>query len=163
VMARGGIGPGTRLVLIGAPDPVHMSKQLFALLTAGSTAPPLSALTPVDEMVAALNEFRPEALAGYAGVMALLADEQLAGLLRIAACSSEPVTEDVRARIRAAWGREPVDVYATTEAAIVAASTPEHPRTLEIPEDILVVEVVDATGRPVAPGVPGEKVLLTNL
>ena len=34
---------------------------------------------------------------------------------------------------------------------------------LEIPDDVLVVEVVDADNRPVAPGEVGEKVLITNL
>jgi phenylacetate-coenzyme A ligase PaaK-like adenylate-forming protein len=166
VMARSGIGPDTRLALIGAPDAVHMSKQLFAVL-GGASAPQLSALTPLDEMVESLNEHRPEALAGYAGVIALLADERLHGRLRIepsvVTCTSEPVTEDIRARVVSAWGFEPTDVYATTEAAVVAASTPEHPRTLEIPEDLVLLEVVDEDGRPTPPGVPGEKVLLTNL
>jgi phenylacetate-coenzyme A ligase PaaK-like adenylate-forming protein len=68
-----------------------------------------------------------------------------------------------RVRHHRRWGLQPVDVYATTEAAVVAASTPEHPRVLEIPEDLVVVEVVDEQNRPVPPGVAGEKVLLTNL
>jgi phenylacetate-coenzyme A ligase PaaK-like adenylate-forming protein len=167
VMAHGGIGPDTRFVAIGAPDAAHMSKQLFAILSRGRSAPHLTALTPMDGMVEALNEYRPEALAGYAGIMALLADEQLQGRLRIrprvVTCTSEPVTEDIRARIAAAWRSEPTDVYATTEAAVVAASTPEHPRTLEVPEDLVVVEVVDERNLPVPPGVAGDKVLLTNL
>jgi phenylacetate-coenzyme A ligase PaaK-like adenylate-forming protein len=166
-MARAGIGPGTRFTAIGAPDPAHMSKQLFAVLSAGRSAPSLSALTPVRELVEALNGYRPDALAGYASVMAVLAGEQLDGRLqiepRVVACSSEPVTEDVRARIAAAWEREPIDVYATTEAAVVAASTPEHPRTLELAEDLVVVEVVDDDGLAVPAGVPGAKVLLTSL
>jgi phenylacetate-coenzyme A ligase PaaK-like adenylate-forming protein len=166
VLARAGIGEGTRLSAIGAPDPAHMSKQIFAAL-ASESSPSLSALTPVPELVNALNGFRPTALAGYSGVMAALAGEQLDGRLRIeprvVACSSEAVTEDVRARIASAWGVAPVDVYATTEAAVVAASTPEHPRTLELTEDLLVVEVVDDDGRAALPGVPGAKVLLTSL
>jgi phenylacetate-coenzyme A ligase PaaK-like adenylate-forming protein len=104
---------------------------------------------------------------GYASVIGVLADEQLCGRLRIApaivGCSSEPLTDDIRARVRAAWGSEPANVYATTEAFLVGGSTPATPHALEIPEDLLIVEVVDADSRPVPDGEVGEKVLLTNL
>jgi phenylacetate-coenzyme A ligase PaaK-like adenylate-forming protein len=167
-LARSGVRPGSRMLSIAARDDVHISKQIFAALgAAGSAAPRLHALTPVAEMVAALNGFRPEVLMGYSGVLSVLADEQLCGRLRIApevlACTSEPVTADIRARMRAAWGHEPANVYAATEALVVAGSVPATPDVLEIPEDMVVVEVVDADNRPVAPGEPGEKVLLTNL
>jgi phenylacetate-coenzyme A ligase PaaK-like adenylate-forming protein len=73
------------------------------------------------------------------------------------------VTADIRARVRAAWGRDPAVGYATTEALCVAASVPDASQVLELTDDLLVVEVVDADNRPVAPGETGEKVLLTNL
>jgi phenylacetate-coenzyme A ligase PaaK-like adenylate-forming protein len=163
-----GVGPKTRLATIGAPDPVHMSKQLFSVFTAAdSTAPELSALTPMGEMVDALNAYRPEALMGYASVLALLAGEQLHGQLditpRFVWCVSETLTEDLRAGIEAAWGHDPANVYAATESPTIAVSSPEHPRALEIFEDMIIVEVVDERGDPVPPGVPGAKVLLTNL
>jgi phenylacetate-coenzyme A ligase PaaK-like adenylate-forming protein len=68
----------------------------------------------------------------------------------------------VRRRVRKAWGIEPVSGYAATEAPTIAASSPEHAE-LEIVEDVVIVEIVDDKGRPVAPGRPGAKVLLTNL
>ena len=34
-VARQGVGPGTRLVAIGSPDPLHLSRQLFAAFQAG--------------------------------------------------------------------------------------------------------------------------------
>ena len=52
--------------------------------------------------------------------------------------------------------------YAATEAPTIAASSPEHPE-LEIAEDVVVIEIVDENNRPVPPGRPGAKVLLTNL
>jgi phenylacetate-coenzyme A ligase PaaK-like adenylate-forming protein len=100
-------------------------------------------------------------------VIGLLADEQLCGRLQIApfavGCASEPLTDDIRARVRAAWGRDPANVYASTEAFLVGSSTPATPQALEIPEDLLIVEVVDARNRPVPDGEVGEKLLLTNL
>ena len=44
----------------------------------------LATTDPLHEMVDALNEFRPDVLATYASIVALLADEQRAGRLRIA-------------------------------------------------------------------------------
>lgn len=46
MLARIGVTPGTRLVAIGAPSPLHITKQLFATFQAGrQDAPRLSALT----------------------------------------------------------------------------------------------------------------------
>ena len=59
-------------------------------------------------------------------------------------------------------GPRPVQVYATTEAPIVAAGGLEH-RELRIFEDLVWIEVVDEQNRPVPAGTPGYKVLLTNL
>jgi len=168
LFGRLGITPATRLVAIGAPGAVHLTRQLFATFRSGREgAPRLSVLTPLDEIVAALNAYQPEALLGYASIGRLLAEEQLAGRLRIrlrvAAFGGETVTDELRERVGAAWGIRPANIYASTEAPIVAASTPAHPDALELTEDALVVEVVDERGRPVPPGVPGFKVLVTTL
>jgi phenylacetate-coenzyme A ligase PaaK-like adenylate-forming protein len=79
------------------------------------------------------------------------------------AFGSEPLTVEMRERIFEAWGIDPGEYYATTEAATIASSTPEHPRALEIFEDQYVIEIVDEANRPVAPGTAGAKVLVTNL
>jgi phenylacetate-coenzyme A ligase PaaK-like adenylate-forming protein len=167
VLARFGVGPGTRLAAIGAPSPIHLSKQLFAALQPPGAPPSrLSVATPLDELVAALNTAQPEALIGYASVMGLLAQEQLDGRLgiepRTVVTGAELLTEDAEQRIGAAWGVRAFQVYATTEAPIVAASS-AGADALEVPRDLVVVEVVDERNRPVQPGEPGHKVLLTNL
>jgi phenylacetate-CoA ligase len=166
VFARLGIGPDTRLVAIGAPGPTHLTRQLFSIFQSGRETPRLSVLTPPAALVEALNAYRPEAVLGYASLWALLADAQLEGRLRIhprvALLGGEPLTEDVRRRIGEAWGIEPANVYATTEAPIVAVGDGRH-AGLDITEDLLVVEVVDADYQPVAAGVAGERVLVTSL
>jgi phenylacetate-coenzyme A ligase PaaK-like adenylate-forming protein len=144
-IARQGIGPETRLVAIGSPDPLHLSRQVFVAFQAGRPGVPrLSVTTPLDEMVDALNAYRPEAIVGYPTVAALLADEQLEGRLdiapRILAFGSEPITADIVRRVEAAWGVRPANVYATTEVPIVASSSPQDP-CLDIAEDLAVVEV----------------------
>ena len=74
------------------------------------------------------------------------------------AVGSEVLTEDADARIRAAWGQPPFDVYASTEGAIMASSSPAHVG-MHVSEDLLVVESVDEAGDPVAPGELGHHVL----
>jgi phenylacetate-coenzyme A ligase PaaK-like adenylate-forming protein len=167
-MLRLGAGPDTRVIGIGAPPGSHMSAEIFAAFQAGRPdSPRLSVLDPLEEIVDALNAFRPQALMGYPTIAARLAGEQLAGRLRIAprlfAFGSEPLTEDVRARVREAWGVEPAEYYASTELPLIASSTLEHPRALELCEDMAVFENVDADNRPVPAGTPGAKLLVTTL
>jgi phenylacetate-CoA ligase len=163
-LIRMGIGPEARFAGLGSPSPVHVTRQV--LVPPGVPAPPISAATPISELVAALNAQQPDIIVGAVSVWRALADEQLAGRLRIAPraalFSSEAMTADVRRRVLRAWGVEPVSGYAATEAPMIAASSPEHPE-LEIAEDVVVIEIVDSDGKPVAPGRPGDKVLLTNL
>jgi phenylacetate-coenzyme A ligase PaaK-like adenylate-forming protein len=164
-LVRVGLTPGTRLVGIGAPSPLHLSQQMIAALQAGrGDAPRLSVTTPLGEMVDALNGYEPEALGGYPSVLALLAEEQLEGRLRIAPrivlTTSEVLTQDAAARIGHAW-TTPVEGYFSTEVAVIAGGSPEHVG-LHVCEEA-IVEVVDDAGRPVPPGEPGAKVLLTNL
>ena len=164
-MMRMGIGPRPpRFAALGSPSPVHVTRQV--LVPPGVPTPPVSAATPIAELVAALNAQQPELLVGAVGVWRALAEEQIAGRLRIApkaaSFSSEAVTADVRRRVRQAWGIEPMSGYAATEAPAIATSSPEHAE-LEIADDVVVIEIVDDDGKPVAPGRPGAKVLLTNL
>jgi len=166
-LARLGAQPGERLIGIGSPPGVHMSSRIFAALQAGGDAPRLSALTPLDEMVSALNAYQPNVLVGYPSVAALLVAEQDAGRLSIAprtvGLGSEPVTPALRDRVQATWGVDPVEYYASTELTTLGTSTAAQPRALELFEDLAVFEVVDEDDRPVAPGTPGSRILLTNL
>jgi phenylacetate-CoA ligase len=163
-MMRLGVGPEPRFAALGSPSPLHVTRQV--LVPPGVPLPPVSAATPLAELVAALNAQQPEVLVGAVGIWRALAEEQIAGRLRIsprvAFFSSEAVTADIRRRVLQAWGIEPVSGYAATEAPTIATSSPERPE-LEIAEDVVVIEIVDEDDRPVPPGRPGAKVLLTNL
>ena len=167
LFARVGITPQTRLVAIGAPNALHITRQLFASFRSGrSGTPELTVLTPLEEIVAALNDYQPEAVVGYTSIAALLAQEQLEGRLRIAprilGVSSEVLTDEARRWIREAWDIQPTEVYASTETLYIASSMPPH-RDLYVYDDLAIVEVVDEENRPVPPGRPGYKLLVTNL
>ncbi|MGY1625125.1 phenylacetate--CoA ligase family protein [Geodermatophilus sp. SYSU D00965] len=160
---RAGMRPGQRVAAVGSPSPAHLTRQVLAPPGAPAS---LTAATPLPRLVAGLDALQPEVLICPAGLGGLLADEQLAGRLHLAprsvAFGSEALTPELRRRVRAAWGVEPVGMYAATEAPVIASSTPEHPE-LEVAEDVVVVEVVDEDHRPVPPGEPGATVLVTNL
>jgi phenylacetate-CoA ligase len=168
-IARIGARPGMRLIGIGSPSPLFMSRRVFAGVqgAASSRPPDLSVTTPIPEMVEGLNAFQPEVIMGYPSIEALLAEEQLAGRLQISpkvvACGSEVLSDDHARRMEAAWGLHPGNGYVTTEACPIATGRLQEDGGMHVCDDLVVIEVVDEAGDPVPPGVPGHRVLLTNL
>lgn len=165
--ARLGVTAETRLLAIGAPDPIHITRQLFAAFHTGREGVPrLVVTTPLEVIVEALNDYQPEAMLSYPSVLGDLAEQQLEGRLaiapRVVVSTSEVLTEDAARRMEDAWGIRPMSAYAATEAVPLATGSPEHVG-MHVCEHSLVLEVVDAENRPVEPGEPGAKVLLTNL
>ena len=126
----------------------------------------LDTTEPLPQLVRKLNDFRPHVLAGFAGNIHLLAQEQAAGRLRIAPgtvlTTAETLKKEARKDIKAAWGVEPFEAYGATETAEAASECAEH-RGLHIYEDVVILEVVDEANRPVPPGTFGKKVLVTVL
>ena len=152
---------------IGAPTPLHITQKLFSALGArGDGRPDLPVTTPLPELVDALNGDRPRTIFTNPGVVSLLAEEQLQGRLAIAprhvVLAGEVLTDDVRRRLSDAWGIRPLEVYASTEALVLASESPDH-IGLHVSDDLVVLEVVDERGRQVPGGVPGHKVLITSL
>jgi phenylacetate-CoA ligase len=123
------------------------------------------ATLPLAELVDRLNAIGPPGIQGYATKVAQLAHEQRAGRLRIAPVSitttSEPLTPEDREAIEDAFGVPVVDQFAATEG-MVGHSDPGE-RTITFATDLTIVEPVDADNRPVPPGTPSDKVLVTNL
>jgi phenylacetate-CoA ligase len=167
VTARIGMPHDARTIGIGAPTPLHITQKLFNALGGwGDGRPRLTVTTPLPEIVQTLNGDQPEAIFSVAGVAGLLALEQLEGRLAIRprriVVSGEVLTDGTIERVREAWGIEPFEVYSCTEALFLGGETPER-FGLHIDEDMIVLEVVDEHNRPVPPGVPGHRVLITSL
>lgn len=159
--------PRPRMATIWASGPAHMTARLAASFrTPIFRRLQLTATTPLVQVVRELNAFHPQWLSAYPSIAALLAGEQLAGRLhitpRVVLVSSEQCTPAMRARIISAWGVQPYNTYATTEGSTTAVECERH-HGLHIFESHVIVEVVDADGRPVPDGQPGAKVLVTNL
>src|SRR5215217_717149 len=117
-------------------------------------------------IVSRLNGWQPQMLIGYASMLRLLAEEQLAGRLSIRPqfifSASEVLTDATRRLAQAARARAPFNVYAATETSGIAAECGHH-TGMHLFEDLVIAEVVDADNRPVPPGQYGAKVLVTVL
>lgn len=156
-----------RICLIGAPSPLHMTNRMAATLRLPvHVSHPLPVTMPIPRLVEELNAFQPELVSVFPSVASLLAEEQLAGRLRIApsvvSTTSEVRTREMEERIRGAWCVEPFDAYGITEAGAAAADCDRH-KGFHFSEDLSILEVVDEENRPVPAGTPGAKYLLTNL
>ena len=152
--------------MVSSRTPWHQSALVGA--TVDSRFVPtlrLDSTEPLPAIVHRLNEFQPEVLVGYSSMIRLLAEEQLVGRLRITPrsviCSSEPVTDAIREKVRAAFGDLPFEVYAATEPAGIAAHCEQH--RMHLFEDLVIAEFVDENDRPVPPGIFGARVLVTVL
>jgi phenylacetate-coenzyme A ligase PaaK-like adenylate-forming protein len=167
LMLRTGLEPGARVAGIGAPTPLHITQKLFAALGGfGAGRPELTVATPLPEVVDVLNRDRPETIVTLPGVAAALAEEQIEGRLAIRPrrilLAGEVLTDNAIRRISDAFGTEPFQAYAATEALILATESAERVG-FHVSEDLVVLEVVDEHDRPVPAGTPGYKVLLTSL
>jgi phenylacetate-coenzyme A ligase PaaK-like adenylate-forming protein len=120
---------------------------------------------PLPEIVGQLNALDPKAVTGYASTLALLAAEARSGRLTISpmgvATCGEPLSPEVRAEIEAVWPVHVYNFYGCSEG-MYAFPCPAGD-AMHLPDDLLYVEPVDEAGRPVPPGTPAAKILVTNL
>ena len=68
---------------------------------------------------------------------------------------------DLRALCQQVWGVSVADVYSCEEAGYIALQCPQVPQHYHVQAENLLVEVLDAAGRPCAAGDTGEVVLTT--
>jgi phenylacetate-coenzyme A ligase PaaK-like adenylate-forming protein len=121
-----------------------------------------------DDLVEQLNAYRPTALTAYASVLEMLALEAEAGRLRLApeliqlVNNSESLTTKARERIEKAFGLHVLNNYATGECPFLTIGC-RAGHGAHVNADWAILEVVDSNNRPVEPGTPGAKVLVTNL
>jgi phenylacetate-coenzyme A ligase PaaK-like adenylate-forming protein len=129
-----------------------------------------SLLDPFDKVVEALNKFQPDQLISLTFFLAQLAQEQLAGRLKLAfnhpmafiAGFGEVLTDHTRELAAKAWNLNIQDTYGTMECYHMAASCSMHGH-LHLMSHQCFIEIVDRNYKPVPQGQYGEKILLTNL
>ena len=150
----------------------HATHPTFLLARTFSGSPQLGVsrsfpvTLPFDDIVEGLNQFQPTDLFAYTSIMHRLAIDKRRGNLRISPrelnCAAEPLLPETRADIEDAFGCPLINLYAATEASVIARSYPNS-IGLHLNEDIAVFEPVDADNRPVPAGTPAAKLLVTNV
>ena len=125
----------------------------------------ISFLQPVDDMVAQLHALAPTIVSTYPSAAMLLAEERLAGRLRIDPrevwTGGETLAPAMREFIGQAFHCPVVDSYGASEFLSLASEC--RSGQLHVNNDWAILESVDERGRPVPDGEMGATVLLTNL
>lgn len=156
-----------RLAVLEAAESPHASTPLFDIPTApGMDTVVIPAGAPFGEILAAVAAARPTHLVGYPSVIARLARAALAGELGIhpvrVSTNSEPLAEDDRNAIRAAWHAPVHNLWGSTEIGVQAVGC-GRAAGLHVCEDEVVLERVDEAGMPVAADEPATRTLATGL
>lgn len=125
----------------------------------------LSIGEPVGEMVARLNDFRPEVITGYPSVLRVLAGEQQEGRLniepKVILCSAEQLTDETRLLIEDRFSCPVGNVFCSTEGGEVSILC-SHGH-MHLNSDWIIVEPIDSKGNPVTAGTMSDAILVTNL
>jgi phenylacetate-coenzyme A ligase PaaK-like adenylate-forming protein len=131
----------------------------------GSASLVCPVLAPIGETAQRLQRFQPAFLAGYPTVLTLLADEQRAGRLSIRPAllwsGGEHLGERARRRIEEAFGCPVLNEYGASECLSIAHGCAHG--WLHVNADWVILEAVEADGRPTPPGKASHTVLVTNL
>lgn len=117
------------------------------------------------DLIEQLNHFQPTVIAAYPFVLERLALQaervKLTGLRQFTS-SGEHLSDRARARIQAAFGVPIFDHYGMGECLFLGEGCPTDGGA-HLNADWAILEVLDSRNRPVPPGQPGAKVLVTNL
>jgi phenylacetate-coenzyme A ligase PaaK-like adenylate-forming protein len=156
-----------------APSGAHITWIAFRVFSGGGVGggasrggdTRIAPTLPLAEIVERLNALQPKTLSGYASTLALLAGEVRSGRLtisptRVLTCG-EPLLPEVRAEIEAVWPVHVYNFYGMSEGPYAFPCGAGD--AMHLPDDLHYVEPVDDAGRPVPPGTPAAKLLVTNL
>jgi phenylacetate-CoA ligase len=131
----------------------------------GLAARGFSIMEPLDRLVAEINAFAPVYLASYPTMLILLAEERVAGRLRVAPAivwsGGEFLAPAARAELEHAFDCPVLNEYGASECMSIAFGCREG--WLHVNADWVMIEPVDASYRHTAFGQISHTVLLTNL
>jgi phenylacetate-coenzyme A ligase PaaK-like adenylate-forming protein len=168
VMVQGGPPrPGPTVVAaLSAPTAQHASGLIAALAaTPHRRIVRVPVTLKLDEIVKRLDAQQPDVLWGFPNVLRRLANEQTAGRLAIRPerilVGSEQLDPITAGEISAAFGAPVLNTFAASEGLVGACRPGEDAFTFAT--DLTIVELVDECDRPVPPGTPSARVLVTNL
>ena len=149
-------------VELGAQDRIRQLRDALMrshLLPAFEMSP-----ANLDRFVDTIRRVRPAMLFGYPSSLSLIAGHarkkgiSMDGLgIKVAFVTSERLYDEQRAIIGEVFGCPVANGYGARDAGFIAHECPHG--SLHISAEDIIVETVDAEGRPTAPGVAGELVV----
>ncbi len=156
-----------RTAVICAGSFVHGSRMLFpSMLDPQRDVLVIAAGTPIDKMIAKLNDYQPDRLVGYASIIEEFCAQALEGRLNIRpqriSTNSEPLLPEARQMAQDAWGINIHNSWGSVEIGI-GATEGESFGGSTLAEDFMIVESVDRENRPVADATQADHVLVTKL
>jgi len=150
--------------VVGASKATHVSaafRRTFSTDRIPEHLIPVS--QPLERIVDGLNRLKPTELIGYSSMLPRLAQEAQAGRLRISPrrvlAIAEPLLPEARAAVRQAWDVPIGNRYGMSEGVFTGFCG----HGTHLPDDLCVFEPVAADGSPVPPGMPSQRVYVTNL
>ncbi|HAT32729.1 MAG TPA: capsular biosynthesis protein [Janthinobacterium sp.] len=167
-----GVDIGDREVVIwGSPIELKVQDRVRALRDRllRSTLLPAFDLAPakLDGLIRRIRQVKPKMLFGYPSVLTLIArharaqQQALDGLgVRVVFLTSERLYDDQRALVEAVFACRVANGYGGRDAGFIAHECPEG--GMHITAEDIIVEILDAHGRPVARGESGA-IHITNL
>jgi phenylacetate-CoA ligase len=127
-----------------------------------SRAIDLSISTPPEQQIEWLHRIAPQHLVSYPSNLRELARVATAAGDRIRVervlTWGEMVTDDAREAIQQYFGMAPLDRYGASETGSIAFACP-HSNKLHLAAELVLLEVLDDDGNPVAAGTPGRVVV----
>lgn len=166
--ADSGLAPPERLTFVGARSPRHPS-AIPPLMLYGrevGTQRVVAVDQPLDDIVAALNDVMPDSIWTVSSILPALVDAKRRRALRIAPRAIAFGGDAVDARAvddaETAFGVRPTETYPTTDVGHIAAQAPGE-EGMVVNDDLMIVEAVDDSDRPVPPGTPSHHLLVTSL
>ncbi len=155
------------VAMVAAQHASHMTSSMVQTFSSPAIQVETFPVTqPLDQTVAGLNRFQPTTVISYPSTLAVLAAEAREGRLRISPrriCStSEPLLAHVRQAVETTFRAPVANIYGTSEVGPVGVGCWRGPG-MHLCDDLVVVEPVDETGRPVPPGTRSDKVYLTGI
>lgn len=150
--------------VVGAAKPTHVSAALGRTFSSPHSPRHIFPVTqPLSSLVGGLNDLQPTVLMGYSSFLPRLVIEARSQRLRIAprrvVAIAEPLPPELRAMVEEEWGAPVASGYGMSEGAFAGACS----HGLHLPDDLCIIEAVDAEGRPVTPGERSHRLYVTNL
>ena len=150
----------------GAPGPDGRTAEGWGPATDGliKTGPIaiLSLKTDVGVQAKWLAHHDPDYLLSYPSNLLALAQRGVKlKMLREVRTIGETVTPALREAVREAWNVPVTDVYSSQEVGYIALQCPSGSGLYHVQSEALLVEVLDDTGKPCAPGEVGRIVIST--